>query len=114
MNIDNRALEQIRTRLLARRAELRQRRHRIGLDLSRQHEPLSSDSSDRAIQLENDEPLQAIGHAAVLELEDIDTALERMAHGLYGVCKVCGEQIAAARLAAVPHASNCQSCGQTR
>jgi len=55
-------LEQVRTRLLARRAEL--------------------------------------------------TALDRMAHGAYGVCTVCGEQISAARLAAVPHASNCQSCGQ--
>lgn len=105
-------LEQIRTRLLTRRAELQQRQHRIGLDLSRQHEPLSTDSSDRAIQLENDESLQAIGHAAVDELEAIDTALERIAHGLYGVCTVCGEPIAAARLAAVPHASICQSCGQ--
>jgi RNA polymerase-binding transcription factor DksA len=110
MNIDNMALEQIRARLLARRAELRRRRERIELDLSRHHEALSGDSSDRAIQLENDEPLQAIEHVAARELEDIDLALERMARGLYGICKSCGDQISAARLAAVPHATVCQYC----
>lgn len=113
MTTDAMDLEQVRARLLARRAELEQRRQRIGQDLSRRHEPLSKDFDDRAIQLENDEPLQAIGNAAVLELLDIDVALERMARGLYGVCKVCGEQISAARLAAVPHATICHRCSRT-
>lgn len=112
MNTDGMALERVRAHLLARRSELQQRRKRIGLDLSRHHEPLSADADDRAIQLENDESLQAIGHAAVQELEDIDEALDRMALGLYGVCKVCSERISAARLAAVPHASICQACGR--
>jgi RNA polymerase-binding transcription factor DksA len=112
MSTEGPALEQIRARLLARRAELQQRRRRIGVDLSRQHEPLSRDSADRAIQLENDESLEAIGSAAVQEIEDIEVALNRMQHGQYGVCKICGEEISAARLAAVPHASVCQSCGQ--
>lgn len=110
MTSDAIALEQVRVGLLARRAELQQRRQRIGLDLSRRHEPLSKDFDDRAIQLENDEPLQAIGNAAVLELADIDAALDRLALGLYGVCRVCGERISVARLAAVPHASICQQC----
>lgn len=112
MSTDGLALEQIRTRLIARRAELQQRRQRIGVDLSRQHEPLSPDSSDRAIQLENDESLEAIGSAAAQELGDIDAALNRLAHGLYGVCKICGERISSARLAAVPYAATCQACGQ--
>jgi len=111
MATDSKALEQVRTRLLARRAELQQRRERVGQDLSRQLEPLSHDADDRAIQLENDDSLQAIGQAAVRELEDIDVALDRMARGLYGICKTCGHQISAARLAAVPQASSCQQCG---
>lgn len=105
-------LEQVRARLLARRAELQKRKDRVGSDLSREVDPLSSDSDDRAIQLENDEPLQAIGQAAVRELDDIDVALDRMARGLYGICKTCGEQISPARLAAVPQASTCRRCGQ--
>lgn len=104
------ALEQVRTRLLSRRAELQQRRQRVAGDLSRQHEPLSADSDDRAIQLENDEPLQAIGEAALQEVADIDVALDRLARGLYGICKTCGKEISAARLAAIPQASTCQHC----
>ena len=111
MTTDSKALEQVRTRLVARRAEVQQRRERVGQDLSRQLEPLSPDADDRAIQLENDDSLQAIGQAAVRELEDIDVALDRMKRGLYGICKTCGHQISAARLAAVPQASSCQECG---
>lgn len=105
--------EQIRSRLLARRAELQRRKARVGQDLSRQLDPLSPDSDDRAIQLENDESLEAIGQAAERELEDIDVALDRMSRGLYGICKICGEGIAAARLLAVPQASICQECGRS-
>lgn len=112
MAADLGSLDQVRARLLARRAELQQRRSRVGQDLSRQLEPLSRDSDDRAIQLENDESLQAIGQAAASELEDIDVALDRISRGLYGICKICGDDISAARLAAVPQASMCQQCGQ--
>ena len=111
MKTDSMALDQIRARLLARRAELQRRRHRVGEDLARQLEPLSSDASDRAIQMENDEPLQAIGQAAINEIADIDIVLERIARGVYGSCRSCGERISAARLAAVPQASTCQRCG---
>ncbi|MDY6946206.1 MAG: TraR/DksA family transcriptional regulator [Pseudomonadota bacterium] len=112
MAADLRFVDQIQARLLARRAELQQRSTRIVQDLSRQLDPLSRDSDDRAIQLENDEPLQAIGQAAVSELEDIGVALDRIARGLYGICKICGDEIAAERLAAVPQACVCQHCGQ--
>jgi DnaK suppressor protein len=106
------AMNTPRTRLLARRAELQQRSDRVGQDLARQLEPLSPDSDDRAIQLENDESLQAIGEAATREIADIDVALDRLARGLYGVCRICGDDISAARIAAVPHATTCQHCGQ--
>lgn len=39
-----------------------------------------------------------------------DEALERLALGLYGVCKQCGKKISSARLEAVPHAVACASC----
>lgn len=110
---ESRSLEQVRQRLLTRRLELQQRGSRVGRDLSRQSDPLSGDSDDRAIQLENDESLHAIGEAAVSEIEDIDVALDRLERGYYGICKVCGNEIAPARLAAVPQASTCQLCGQS-
>ena len=51
------------------------------------NDPLVGDWSDRAIQLQNDEVLQAIDDAARDELVAIDEALHRIERGLYGVCK---------------------------
>ena len=102
--------EQTSQRLRARRAELLIRRRRVDNDLARRNEPLVADSSDQAIQLENDETLQEIGEAARREIDAIDAALERLSQGLYGICKTCGEQIPAARLRVMPHATTCVDC----
>ncbi|MBA4547538.1 TraR/DksA C4-type zinc finger protein [Thermoactinomyces intermedius] len=40
-------------------------------------------------------------------LKEIDKALERMDQGTYGICKVCGQEIAEDRLEAVPTAEYC-------
>ncbi|HEX7116770.1 MAG TPA: TraR/DksA family transcriptional regulator [Steroidobacter sp.] len=103
-------LEQVRQRLLARRRDLSVRRRRVENDLSRRTDPLVPDFSDQAIQLQNDETLQAIGEAAASELAALNEALARLDQGLYGICKVCGEEISPERLAAVPHAVTCTSC----
>lgn len=110
MSIQSNAIEQVRRRLEAQRAELRVRQSRVDRDLAHRNEPLVADSGDRAIQVQNDEPLQGIGEAAGQEIQAIDEALERLALGLYGVCKHCGQKIPPARLAAVPHAVTCTCC----
>ena len=104
------AFEQTGQSLRARRAELLVRKHRVDDDLGRRNEPLVADSSDQAIQLQNDETLQEIGDAARREIEAIDEALERLRQGQYGTCKVCGAEIPAARLRAMPHAITCVDC----
>lgn len=43
-------------------------------------------------------------------LEDINKTLDRIAKGTYGVCKYCGNPIAAKRLLARPTASSCINC----
>jgi RNA polymerase-binding transcription factor DksA len=50
---------------------------------------------------------------ALTELADVDRALARMRDGGYGVCVDCGEEIAAARLAAYPTAMRCIECQQS-
>ena len=47
-------------------------------------------------------------------LSKIDEALHRLAEGRYGVCAECGEEIAEARLQAVPFASFCRDCQEER
>lgn len=93
--------------LLARKAELEGRLVRIEGELD---EPMSADSDERAVERQDDEVLEAMGEAGLSELRGIEAALDRIAHGRYGTCARCGEDIAEARLEAVPHAALCQSC----
>ncbi len=44
---------------------------------------------------------------------DVDAALGRVAEGTYGVCTVCGSEIAPARLDARPTATTCIACART-
>lgn len=43
-------------------------------------------------------------------LNTIDTALRRLGEGTYGDCVECGEEIAQARLRALPFAVRCKDC----
>jgi DnaK suppressor protein len=44
------------------------------------------------------------------QLEELESALNRLDEGTYGKCVNCGEQIAPARLEALPHALYCVEC----
>lgn len=100
-------IDKQKARLVARKAELESRLVRIEGELE---EPADQDADERAAERQDDEVLQAMGGAGLSELRAIDVALERIAHGRYGTCARCGEEIAEARLEAVPHAALCQSC----
>jgi DnaK suppressor protein len=47
-------------------------------------------------------------------LNKIDAALRRLEEGTYGDCFDCGEEIAAARLRALPFAVRCRDCEEAR
>jgi DnaK suppressor protein len=47
-------------------------------------------------------------------LNQIDTALRRLGEGMYGDCFECGEEIAHARLRALPFAVRCKDCEEAR
>ena len=48
----------------------------------------------------------------VVELRDIELALQRLAQGSYGICLDCEEPIAAGRLESNPAAVRCLKCQQ--
>ena len=73
-------------------------------------EPDSQDFEERATENEGDEVLEDLGNAALTEIAQIETALERIADGTYGDCVTCGEAIPPARLEAVPQAAQCIKC----
>jgi len=97
----------IQSRLQLRLDELLARVGHIGADLLAPH---SADSDEAAIEAESDEPL--LGQSALLELEiaQVRAALGRLESGDYGVCTACGEEIAPARLEAIPEAAHCIDC----
>jgi DnaK suppressor protein len=100
-------LDAARTSLQAQLAELEDRLSRIESDLA---ETPDADSSERAVQMEDDEALE--GQAAVIsnEMASIRRALERIEDGSYGECVRCGADIAPGRLEARPEAALCIDC----
>jgi RNA polymerase-binding protein DksA len=99
--------EAARKTLEAQLAELESRLERIGRDLA---ETPDADSSERAVQMEDDQALE--GQAALImhEMASVRRALGRIEDGTYGLCAKCGEPIAPNRLEARPEAALCIGC----
>ena len=77
-------------------------------------EPTNADLNDQAIELEDDEVLEAVGRASQKELVLLQQALGRIEKGTYGICHNCDEEISFARLKAVPFAILCHNCASPK
>jgi RNA polymerase-binding transcription factor DksA len=73
-------------------------------------EPHSRDWAEMAVEREDEEVLERLGENGMVELASIRSALTRMSEGEYGFCVQCGEEIAPARLEAVPATPLCVKC----
>lgn len=106
----------LRALLLGRRAEVDERlaslaadegsilRDRSDATADDEHDPEGSTLSGEWIRID------ALRRAALAERADLETALERMEAGGYGVCARCGRDIPPARLVARPMATLCVAC----
>jgi len=99
-------------KLLALRDELDNRMQKIDIDIK--HEGITTDLYDQAIELENEEVLNALRKASKHEYAMIDVALQRIASGTYFTCVSCGEMIPEARLEMLPFVSQCVNCAEKR
>jgi DnaK suppressor protein len=93
--------------LKVRLSELKRRVAAIDQEL---HTPLSADSEEQAIDLENQETLEAVEKSGIQEIRRIEQTLKRISEGLYGICAQCGADIDPKRLKALPTATRCISC----
>jgi RNA polymerase-binding transcription factor DksA len=91
--------------LLARKAELNVHLHTIEDALD---ETPNKDVEERAVERENDEVLEGLGNAELLELRGIEAALVRIAEGEYGFCVDCGDEISQERLDVLPATPKCR------
>ncbi len=101
-----------REHLLARGVELRERLNRVRADLRRELAALPADAPDASVARGNDAALEAIGEAARAELARIEAALRRIDADMFAICETCGHEIDAARLDAVPYATQCGACAR--
>ena len=96
-----------KTRLEAQLTELEGRQDRIARDLA---EPLNPNSSEQAVEMEDDVSLEGQGALIAREIASVKRALTRIESGTYGECVRCGAQIAPKRLDARPEAALCFEC----
>lgn len=96
-----------KARLKAQLTELEGRLERINQDLD---EPLSHDSSERAVEMEDDQSLAGQAVLITREIVSVKRALSRIEQGTYGECVRCSSEIASKRLEARPEAALCFTC----
>ena len=95
------------TAIKDRLSELGFRLHDVDAELSHLK---TKDLEDQAVDLEDDEVLEAIGKAAQQEVGLLNAALKRIKNGTYGTCLECGNSISTERLNAILYAPLCKEC----
>jgi DnaK suppressor protein len=106
---------------LALEKELIRRRQTILKDLTATQRDLDSFAEERESELYEAAQeellarvLRQLGGRAKQQLDDIETALAKMADGEYGICADCEEDIPVARLRVMPAAEYCVACASKR
>lgn len=71
------------------------------------------EEEDSAVEVADYEANLSIGNRIEKLLRDIETSLERIEKGTYGICKYCQKPIDQKRLLARPTSSSCIECKKT-
>lgn len=100
-------LAKAREKLNKRLSELDNRLHSIENELDAHQ---SKDWEELAVEREEDEVLEGMGHAGLAEIERIHAALSRIDKGTYGICVKCGDPVQKERLALLPATPFCAAC----
>jgi RNA polymerase-binding transcription factor len=100
-------LQLVEAQLKEKLEQLEDRLAHVNKDMSKSH---SADSSEQAVERENDEVLEGIGQETQVAIQDIRAALARIGEGSYGTCSDCGEAINPDRLEVLPETTHCVSC----
>jgi DnaK suppressor protein len=108
--VDETFLNEMRERLQARAAELRDTITRLDGTTA----PVSPNNAigrlTRLDAMQATSMRRAVAHDHDIELQNVERALKALAAGEYGVCRRCKEDIAQARLRAKPEAFFCVAC----
>ncbi len=104
------SIEQAREALLRKRTALLRRRDRLLIEEHELAEQRETDFPDVAADRTAASLMERLDESELLQLHRIGLALQRIELGDYGRCTVCGGEIPAARLGAMPEADRCAGC----
>jgi len=107
-------IETLRQQLLSARREAMTDLGIAGDDLRWIEENREIELEERAQDEAASDVITRRGEHDFRRIRAIQDALDRIGDGTYGVCMSCGEQIAVARLLAIPEASLCADCATER
>ncbi len=109
--INKKEVEKIKKDLIARKEQITKDLQSITQEGDKVVFPEYGDKNDENAQ-EINEYSTNLATDQVLEktLRDIESAIERIEKGTYGICKYCNEAISPKRLIARPVASACVAC----
>ena len=114
MNIDTNRTIELRQTLMARRLELGSI-VRTGIRDGRRREPKDvGDLEEDSATLHQVDLDMSLLQLRAQTVKRIDEALTRLAADQYGICAVCGLEIAERRLRALPFAVRCTRCEDRR
>ena len=97
-------------RRLGMQERLRDLEHRLASVTKDITKTLSSDFAEQATERENDDVLEEIARETRTSIQHLKAALQRLEEDSYGSCAACGQEIAAARLDAIPETTLCVNC----
>lgn len=100
-------IQLVEAKLNEKLAQLEERLAHLKKDMSKSH---SADSSEQAVERENDEVLEGIGQETESAIQDVRAALVKISEGSYGNCSRCGAAINPQRLEALPETGHCVTC----
>ncbi len=93
--------------LTSKLADMEKRLTAVTRDITK---TLPSDFAEQATERENDDVLEEIAKETKLSIANLKAALHRIDDDNYGLCRKCGEEIAPARLDALPESTLCVHC----
>lgn len=102
----------LREQLTAERDRVVSQLHQLGHDGAR--DGFDENFADSGQVTAERGEVEALVGTLLDTLDDIDTALEKIDAGSYGVCEDCGRSISEARLEAMPAAHYCIDCASKR
>jgi DnaK suppressor protein len=105
-------ITELRKRLSAERESLQEQIQSLSAENQVQHDDagVGNHLADDATDIFTRERNIALSNNAQELLAQVDSALQRLDQGSYGVCARCGREISTERLEALPYATLCISC----